>query len=229
MPTPDGSGTERETKRLEAFSDAVLAIAITLPIVESHMKAAGHKRELLPELVALWPSYLAYAISFVVIGLYWSTSHFSGKVLEKTDHAYNLLNLLFLAAVSVVPVPAQVFADHLTDARAAPVGAAILVLGLLAPAAAWSLKWAYADRHDLPDPRLTAAHRRKVALRNYFAVGANGLAGVLVFVEWRLGVAVAAVTTASFLIPPAPPEYKPGQEPSDELEEPDERRDHGGD
>ena len=83
--------TARKTDRLEAFSDAVLAIAITLPVVELKVPEVGPNGNLYSELLKLWPQYLSYALSFIVIGIYWARSHFLGKILEKTDHPYKYL------------------------------------------------------------------------------------------------------------------------------------------
>lgn len=223
MPESATHGAVRETSRLEAFNDAVLAIAITLPVVELVRRSEGRKRDLLSELMESWPLFLAYAISFVVIGLHWSTSHFSGKLMEKTDHGYNLLNLLFLAAVSVVPLPATIWAEHATDTANVRTASAVLAAGLLAPSLLWAVNSTYAQRRGLIDPRLSDAHRRIVALRNWAAVAVNALGLAAVFLDWRLGLAIAGAVTLAHAWPPAAPRYKPGQEPSDELEEPDER------
>ena len=61
----------------------------------------------------LAPEYAAYALSVILIGLYWTSSHFTGKLLQKTDHGYNLLSIGFLAAVSTTPFPARPLIEHL--------------------------------------------------------------------------------------------------------------------
>ncbi|WP_423205866.1 DUF1211 domain-containing protein (plasmid) [Paracoccus yeei] len=105
-------GTERKPDRLEAFSDAVFAIAITLPVVDLHAPKPEHG-DLAAAYLKLAPEYAAYGLSVVLIGLYWAHSHFSGKLLEKTDHGYNLLTIGFLAAVSITPYPARPLVEHL--------------------------------------------------------------------------------------------------------------------
>ena len=81
-------GTERKPDRLEAFSDAVLAIAITLPVVELHAPKL-EEGDLAAAYLKLAPEYGAYILSVILIGFYWAHSHFSGKLLRKTDHGYN--------------------------------------------------------------------------------------------------------------------------------------------
>ncbi|MEV7577294.1 TMEM175 family protein [Microbacterium sp. NPDC089313] len=88
-------GTEHETDRLEVFSDAVFAIAITVPVVELRAPRP-EDGDLAAAYLKLAPDYAAYVLSVILIGLYWSHSHFSGKLLEKTDHGYNLLTIGFL-------------------------------------------------------------------------------------------------------------------------------------
>ena len=104
MAKPAIDGTERKTDRLEAFSDAVLAIAITLPVVDLHAPKPA-EGDLATAYLKLAPEYAAYALSVVLIGLYWAHSHFSGKLLRRTDHGFNLFSIGFLAAVSITPIP----------------------------------------------------------------------------------------------------------------------------
>jgi TMEM175 potassium channel family protein len=93
--------TERSTGRIEAFSDGVFAIAITLLILEVKVPHAPEAEpvQLLAALLGLWPSYLALALSFTMIGIYWTNHHYIFKLFEKTDHGLNLRNLLFLLCI----------------------------------------------------------------------------------------------------------------------------------
>ena len=68
-----GFGTERDPERLVFFSDAVFAIAVTLLVLEIH--PPEDTRHLLHGLAALWPSYLSYAITFLLIGQVWANHH----------------------------------------------------------------------------------------------------------------------------------------------------------
>lgn len=65
--------------------DAVLAIAITLPVVELHAPKP-EEGDLAAAYLKLAPDYATYALSVILIGLYWASSHFTGKFLQKTDH-----------------------------------------------------------------------------------------------------------------------------------------------
>ncbi len=221
MSKPANHGTERKTDRLEAFSDAVLAIAITLPVVELHAPRP-QDGALGRAYLKLAPDYAAYALSVVLIGLYWAHSHFSGKLLEKTDHGFNLLSIGFLAAVSVTPFPARPLFEHLAgDAQSRT--AALVYLGVAAvPATWWFVRWIYAIAKDLPDPRLTDNYLRRLTLKYGFTAGAYWIAFAVAFWSWPAGLISAAVITLGYVVPPTKLAFKPGQEPSDPLQEPGE-------
>jgi uncharacterized membrane protein len=149
----------------------------------------------------------------VLISLYWAHSHFSGKLLEKTDHGYNLLSIGFLAVVSITPFPARPLVEHLSG-DAENTTAALWYLGVAAtPATWWFLRWVYATARGLPDPRLTDAYLRRTTLKLGITAGAYSASFALAFWDWRAGLIVAGIVTLSYIVPPAKPIYKPGQEP----------------
>ena len=200
-------GTERKPDRLEAFSDAVLAIAITLPVVELHAPKPA-EGDLAAAYLKLAPEYAAYGLSVILIGLYWAHSHFSGKLLEKTDHGYNLLSIGFLAAVSITPFPARPLVEHFAgDAESKT--AALWYLGVAAtPATWWFLRWIYATARGLPDRRLTEAYLYRLTIKYGLTAGAYWAAFGLAFWNWRVGLIAAGIVTLSYIVPPAKPVFK---------------------
>lgn len=108
------------TTRLEAFSDGIFAIAITLLILEIHVP---HERPLARALLGLWPSYLAFLASFFTIGVMWINHHRLFTLIARSDDALLALNLLLMLGISVVPFPTAVVAAHIAepDARTAVV------------------------------------------------------------------------------------------------------------
>ena len=107
------------TGRLETFADGVFAIAATLLILNVELTHGGGS--LAHRLVHLWPSYAAYAVSFLVIGVIWVSHHTVLNLVDHTDRAFLFVNVLFLLAVAFLPFPTRVLADNLRggDARAA--------------------------------------------------------------------------------------------------------------
>jgi uncharacterized membrane protein len=90
---------EKETGRIEAFSDGVFAIAITLLILEvkvPHLSEEGGGRSLLSALAALWPSYLAYLTSFVTIFIMWVNHHALFQVVWRSESSFSLPGFLLL-------------------------------------------------------------------------------------------------------------------------------------
>jgi uncharacterized membrane protein len=100
--------------RVEAFSDAVLAIAITLLVLP--LADQGGSGTLAHRLGDQWPLYAAYLVSFVNIGTVWINHHSIFNRLRRVDHGVVLLNLLLLLVVSVLPFPTKVLGETLQDA-----------------------------------------------------------------------------------------------------------------
>jgi len=152
------SGETADTARLEAFSDGVFAVAITLLALDLRVPDPatlphGPHGGLVPVLLGQWPVYLAYGLSFLTILIMWINHHNLFRLIRRTDHLFLLLNGLLLLSVTTVPFATSLLATYLRqpDKRAAQV-----VYGAvsLAMATAFNRMWAYAsrDRHLLgPD------------------------------------------------------------------------------
>jgi uncharacterized membrane protein len=102
-----------ETGRLEAFSDGVFAIAITLLIIEVAVPE-GHA-PLLDRLIDQWPSYLVYALSFATIGVMWANHHNIYPLIGRCTHGLVVANLALLLVVAFIPFPTKVLGDNLRD------------------------------------------------------------------------------------------------------------------
>src|SRR5574341_471816 len=107
--------TESPT-RLEAFSDGVFAIAITLLILEIKVPHAEHG--LWAGLLALWPSYIAFLMSFIVILIMWVSHHELMRMVERVNYPFLFANGLLLLTVTFVPFPTAILAEHLAEAEA---------------------------------------------------------------------------------------------------------------
>ena len=101
-----------ETARLEAFSDGVFAIAITLLILEIKIPSSG-TGDLAQELARQWPSYLAFIISFAFIGIMWINHHRLFTHIRRTDDMLLIINLGFMFGVCIIPFTTAVLAAHL--------------------------------------------------------------------------------------------------------------------
>ena len=102
---------EKQIDRIAFFSDAVFAIAMTLLALELRIPV-GKSVDVAHELGALWPSYLTFALSFLVIGLYWNAHHRLFGMLHRYDRGLIWLNLLLLFCIVVLPFPTSVLGRH---------------------------------------------------------------------------------------------------------------------
>lgn len=111
--------------RLEAFSDGVIAVAITLLVLGIAVPAPSTHHTLVYGLLHQWPEYVAYAVSFATIGIIWINHHAVIGRLEQVDHAILLLNLLLLLCIGVVPFATSLVATYLTKSHGQNVAAGI--------------------------------------------------------------------------------------------------------
>jgi len=200
-----GEGAVRGTQRMEIFADAVFAIAFTLPLVELPMPEAGP--DFGAELLALWPSYLGYVLSTLVIGLYWVHHHFSGAIYRTTGHHLLLATMVFLMTIGFIAFPTRAFAEHLHDPHARQAAAIFYICALAAIALTWLLKWktgvATGDVDDRLEGEYVARLTRKYSVTAAVSVAAAGLA----FVRWEAGLALAAAVLVFYLRAPETPAY----------------------
>ena len=161
QPVAPGSG------RVEAFSDGVFAIAITLLVLEVKVPEVEGGHGLTTALLHQWPSYVAYAVSFATIGIMWINHHAIFDRVRLVDRGLLYRNMFLLGSVSFLPFPTAVLARYLRDsdnARAAAVayGATMVVVGL-----AFTLIWQHLLRRPaLRKPHVTEAGVRRALRRS---------------------------------------------------------------
>ncbi|HEY9378152.1 MAG TPA: TMEM175 family protein [Jiangellaceae bacterium] len=130
------------TGRLEAFSDGVFAIAITLLVLDITVPA-GSTDDLLAAVANQWPSYLAYVISFATIGVAWLEHNAITDYMDYADAMVVRVNLLLLLLVSFLPFPTRLIAEYFGDRDAERVAATIYGMNLLLIAVLLFLMWRY--------------------------------------------------------------------------------------
>jgi uncharacterized membrane protein len=175
------------TGRLDALSDGVFAIAITLLVLDLSVPP-GSGDDLLGALVDAWPSYLAYVVSFATIGVAWLAHSIISHYTDRVDALFVRLNLVLLLVVSLLPFPTSLVAEYVDEHDAERVATTVLGVNLLLVALTISMLWRYAVRRGLV--RADAADEEVQHLNRRFQ---PGLAGYVLLIGVGVFAPIAAV------------------------------------
>ena len=180
-----------ETARLEAFSDGVFAIAITLLVLLFERPHLSQGQTLGHVLLHQWPSYASYIVSFVTIGIIWVNHHTLFRHIARVDRVFLFLNVLFLMAVAFIPYPTSLVAQFIRSAHDARPAALLYGITMTTMAIFMNTLWQYAAhgyRLLAPD-----ADRREVSgiTRSYWP-GAVIYAGATLLALWSPTASVTA-------------------------------------
>ena len=200
------AGRDDDTVRIEAFSDAVFAIAITLLIIEigvPHLEEEPPGTTLPQALVGLWPSFLAYVISFLQIGVIWANHHNRFRFIERSDHGLLFLNILFLMCVAFIPFPTALLAEYLEGTAGERETAGVIYAGTLAVTAVFfTLLWFYAaTNRRLVDRGLDPSLLRAMTRRYLLGTVAYVLVFLLAFVNVAASLALIVALALLFVLP----------------------------
>ncbi len=152
-------------ERLVFFSDAVFAIAITLLALEIRIPedAGGlSNQQLFNSLVAIWPKYLSFIISFLVIGNFWIAHHRRYRYIQRYDTRLMLLNLLVLMSIAFIPFPTAVISENGNRTATIYYALSISATGLLS-----AFLWLYASWKNR---LLKANFNREFAQQNFLSI-----------------------------------------------------------
>jgi uncharacterized membrane protein len=182
---PEGTAGLMSGRRLEAFSDGVFAIAITLLVLDLAVPSRAETPEggLAAALGREWPTYFAYLVSFLVIGIIWVNHHTVFDKVRQVDRPVLFANLGLLLVVSAIPFPTRLLAEYLTAGADSHIAAAVYSATMLAMGLAYSGLWLVITRdprllHEHVDPVTSRAALRRFGLGNIFYLATVGLAFV---------------------------------------------------
>jgi len=204
------TGDARDTNRLEAFSDGVIAIAITLLVIEIHVPTHDEihdNGDLWGALWDLWPSYLGYLISFIVIGIMWANHHNIFKHMVRVDHYLVLINTLFLLFVGFIPFTTGLLAEYL--GHEGEKTATIAYTGwFFLTAIVYNLLWRYPSqfRRNLLDPETDPAAVAAITRRFNLGPPSYGFAFLVAFVYPPASLAIIAILALLYALPSNAPD-----------------------
>jgi uncharacterized membrane protein len=200
--------------RLEAFSDGVIAVAITLLALDLPIPDPNGSGSLAHELTGRWPSFAAFAISFLTIGIVWINHHAMLARLAEVDHRTLLLNLLLLLSVCLLPFSTALMADYLKATDGQGLAAAIYAASFLLMSVLFFAMQVYLlrfrphllHRRITPEIRDAVLRRNAAGLLPYLA--ATAMAAVSPYATLAITAAVAvfyAVPSTTVDVAGAPP------------------------
>jgi uncharacterized membrane protein len=143
-----------DSRRAESFSDGVFAVAITILVfnlltIAAQTTGIGHVPKLTAKaLEHAWPSYLAYVVSFLTIGIMWVNHHGMFVRISRVDRPLLLLNLFLLMGIVAIPFPTALVADHLNNSTHGQVAAVVYGLVMVAISIGYGSIWIYIITHQ---------------------------------------------------------------------------------
>jgi uncharacterized membrane protein len=190
-----------ETARIEAFSDGVFAVAITLLIFQIRVPPHSPPGGLRAALIALWPSYLAFLASFMTIGVMWLNHHRLFSLISKKDDGLIAFNMLLLLIITWLPFPTALLAEHLhgphNDQQAAGV---VYAASLLLMSIVFQALWRYAIRVGAVED-----HRNVGAITLQYALGPimYAILVAIAFFSADACLVISALYALYFALPPS--------------------------
>ena len=131
--------------RLETFADGVFAIAATLLILNVDAQVSNGSGPIGKRLLEIWPSYIAYAVSFFTIGIIWSNHHTVMNQLGRVDRTFLMLNVFLLMCIAFLPFPTRLIAEHLRNRHELEPAALAYGATMTVMAIAYITLWLYAS------------------------------------------------------------------------------------
>jgi uncharacterized membrane protein len=190
---------ENSTARLEAFSDGVFAVAITLLVLGLHVESKQGR--LAQALGHEWPHYATYAVSFMTIGIIWMNHHAQFERIERADRTLMLANLVLLMFVTLIPFPTGLLAGHLSAPSDQHVAAAVYAGTLLAMSVSFFATYLWATHADLFIERISERHVGYLIRRNGVGLLVYIAAVALAFVNATVSLALCGLTAVYYTFP----------------------------
>jgi uncharacterized membrane protein len=189
-------------QRIEALSDGVFAIALTLLVLDVRVPVAehiAHEKDIITAFGKLAPKLLSYFLSFMTLGIFWTSHSSQFQYIDKSDRNFNWINLSFLLFVTITPFTTAFLSEYLSFRFA--IGIYWLNLFLLGLMLFWIFN--YADKHNYFKATLVRKNEIKKAMvrRGLFAQSLYAAGALLCFVSTYLSLGILIAIQLFFVLP----------------------------
>jgi uncharacterized membrane protein len=189
----------KKTSRIEAFSDGVFSIAITLLVLDIHVPVVKDNESLLSMLAANWQAYLAFVIGFFTLLVCWINHHYMFELISRTNGMLLLLNGFKLLIVSFTPFATALISKYITTAQQ-QTAVSIYALNFFLMGTAMTCLWLYAVKHDLT--KSDSSHALKAATHLYiFASLFSGTIFIVSFLSIPVSLVLFGLMFLIFVFP----------------------------
>ncbi len=191
------------TERLQAFSDAIFAFAVTLlginlavPVLQNPAKDS-----LLKALLQMWPYFFGFITSFIIVGITWANHHEMFRFIKRSNHYFLLLNIIFLMTIALIPFPTAVLAQYIVIPTQRVTATAFYSGTLLAMSIMYNIVWLYALKNNLMAPQCNP-DVLKIMTRGYLLGPILfSIAFILAFIWYPASLALNIFAYFIFLLP----------------------------
>lgn len=189
--------------RIEAFSDGVIAVAITLLALDLKVPVPAGHVSLAHNLAEQWPNYAAYVVSFVTIGIIWINHHAMLRRLLSVDHTILMLNLLLLMTIVALPFSTALMAAYLKASSGENLAAVVYGASLFAMAVSFLVlhRHILLSKTELLQENVTAPVRRAILRRNAAGVLPYLVATLAALLTPYLTLAICAAIAVFYALP----------------------------
>ena len=190
--------------RLEAFSDGVIAVAITLLALDLTVPEPG-RGELLTQLSNHWPQFAAYAVSFFTIGIIWVNHHARVNLIAVVDRTVLFLNLVLLLFVVLIPFATATMATYLTrGSEDSHIAMAVYAVVLEGMALSFSAMFEWSLGEGRTHITIPANQRRRARLRTSIGSLVYAVVFAVAFISAPVSLGIAGLTAFYYMFAPLP-------------------------
>jgi uncharacterized membrane protein len=191
------------TNRLESFSDGVIAVAVTLLILDIQVPELKGGERLIHALLHNWPQYAAYVVSFMTIGIIWINHHAMISRLAQADRSILILNLLLLMTIVLLPFATELMAAYLRASSGQSLAAGVYGGAFLLMAVAFSAlnRQILLARAHMLSAEIPLQERRRILARSVSGLAPYLVATILAAVSAYATLAICGALAVFYALP----------------------------